>query len=308
MNGAQSILAPAGLHAREIAALSWWMFGGGALILLLVVGLAAWAVWGRRRPAWLTDTRLILVAGLIFPTVVLTALLIPTLGMGARQSGDGPVDVRIRVVGEQWWWRVMYVTADGATVETANEIRIPVGAEVAFELTTADVIHSFWVPALAGKLDMIPGQTNVLRARADTPGTYRGQCAEFCGGPHALMSFYVIAEEPAAFTAWLAAQRADAAPAPDEITRRGAHAFLATGCGACHSVRGTPARGRIGPDLTHVGGRGYIAGGTLPTSRDNLAAWIADSQAVKPHNRMPAFAAFGAEEIDAMAAWLETLK
>lgn len=304
--GTQSTLDPGGPYAREIAMLSWGMFAGAGVITLIVGVLLAWAVWGRAsKPAWLSDTRIILGGGLILPSVVLAALLIPTLAMGLRQSGDGEADLRIRVTGEQWWWRVQYVDANGATIETANEIRIPVGATVAFELHTADVIHSFWVPALAGKLDMMPGQTNVLRIRADTPGTYRGQCAEFCGGAHAMMAMHVVVQTPEDFTAWLAAQRAPARDA--EAAARGRAVFFAAGCGACHMVRGTPAQGRLGPDLTHVGGRGFIAGGTLATTRENLKHWITDSQQIKPDNRMPEFGVFGDDDIGALAAWLESL-
>lgn len=306
--GAQSALAPGGPYAREIAMLSWWMFAGAGVITLAVTGLLAWAVWGRAsKPSWLSDTRMIVGGGLILPSVVLAALLIPTLAMGLRQSGDGDADVRIRVTGEQWWWRVEYLGPDGATIETANEIRIPVGATVAFELHTADVIHSFWIPALAGKLDMLPGQTNVLRVRADTPGTYRGQCAEFCGGAHAMMALHVVAQTPEDFAAWRAALSAPARSAAEGTHARGRDVFFAAGCGACHTVRGTPAQGRLGPDLTHVGGRGFIAGGTLSMTRETLKHWITDNQDIKPDNRMPEFAVFGDEDISALAAWLESL-
>jgi cytochrome c oxidase subunit 2 len=304
--GLQSALAPAGPQADEIAQLSWWMFAGATLITLAILAFTALAVWGRESwRRWLAGHRAIFWGGLVFPSVVVLALLVAGLPMGIRQAGDGAADLRIRVVGEQWWWRVTYLDASGReTFETANEIRIPVGATVAFELETADVIHSFWVPALGGKLDMIPGQKNVLRLRADAPGLYRGQCAEFCGGPHALMAFYVVAQMPQDFEAW----RAREARVATNDNAPGREVFFAAGCGACHSVRGTPAAGRIGPDLTHIGGRGLIAAGTVPMTRDTLAAWIMDPQAIKPHNRMPRFDAFSGQDIAALAAWLEGLK
>jgi cytochrome c oxidase subunit 2 len=307
-SGLQSSLAPAGPYADEIARLSWWMFAGASVITAAVLALTAWAVWGRdRRSAWLADHRIIVGGGLILPSIVLLALLVPGLGIGLRQAGDGAADLRIRVVGEQWWWRVIYLDREGREIaETANEVRIPAGAMVAFELHTADVIHSFWVPALAGKLDMVPGQTNVLRMKADVPGLYRGQCAEFCGGAHALMAFYVVAQAPEDFDGWLALQRQPARASTQQ--ERGRDVFFAAGCGACHTVRGTAAMGRIGPDLTHVGGRAFIAAGTLPTTRTNLLAWIVNNQTIKPHNRMPEFGIFNGQDTEALAAWLESLK
>jgi len=305
MNG-QSILATAGPEARAIAELTWWMIGGGTVIMLIVVGFTAWAVWGPAKArGWLADSRTIMAGGFIFPVVVLSALLGYSMVIHAGARDLGPPTLHIDVTGEQWWWRVRYRDEAGTFLaETANEIHIPVGATVALTLTTKDVLHSFWVPALAGKLDMVPGQANVLHLRADKAGTYRGQCAEYCGGAHALMAFHVVADEPAVFGEWLAQQRQPVAGGGG----RGRPLFLAAGCGACHSVRGTAATGQLGPDLTHVGARGFIGGGTLPLDRANLKAWIEGSQDIKPHNRMPSFGIFAEGEAEAIAAWLETLK
>jgi cytochrome c oxidase subunit 2 len=197
-------------------------------------------------------------------------------------------------VGEQWWWRVRY-----AGFETANEIRVPVGRPVVLELKSADVIHSFWVPVLAGKLDMIPGRTNVLRVRADRAGEFRGQCAEYCGGPHAFMALYVVALEEKSFEKWAESQRQPSDKANPLFVSR---------CGACHTVRGTAAAGTRGPDLTHIGSRLSIGAGLLPNNTGALAAWIASSQHLKPGNLMPSFEDFSGQELRELAAYLEGLK
>lgn len=190
----------------------------------------------------------------------------------------------IAVTGHQWWWEAEYQSGVPAEeFSTANEIHIPVGVPVKVRLDTSDVIHSFWVPALSGKTDLIPGQTNETWIQADKPGVYRGQCTEYCGKQHAHMALVVYADEPRAFQAWRAAQLqpADVDPATD-----GARRFLVY-CGACHTVRGTPAGGELGPDLTHLMSRSTIAAGTLPNKPAYLSGWIADPQHVKPGALMP---------------------
>jgi cytochrome c oxidase subunit 2 len=177
---------------------------------------------------------------------------------------------------------------------------------VALDLKSADVIHSFWVPALAGKLDMIPGKTNRLRILAQRAGEFRGQCAEYCGGPHAFMAFHVVAEDPQRFAAWAARQREPAQPLGGALAARGAELFAAS-CAACHTVRGAAAAGTRGPDLTHVGSRRTIAAGALPNNAGTLAAWIAASQKIKPGNLMPSFREFRGEELRALASYLEGL-
>jgi cytochrome c oxidase subunit 2 len=308
--GEQAVLAPRGPQAAALAQLSWVLFTGGAAILTLVVLLTAWAALGdERRRRWMGNERFVLVAGLGMPVAVLTALLVYALPLTSETRAPVPGALRIEVVGERWWWRVRYLDAAGRVdFETANELRIPVDAPVSVVLSTADVIHSFWVPNLAGKLDMIPGHVNELPLRASTPGTYRGQCAEYCGGAHALMAFYVVVERPEAFERWRERQRADASEPGDAFLASGRDAFLAAGCGACHSVRGTRADGALGPDLTHVGGRVSIGAGILPNQVGTLAGWIASSQHLKPGNRMPSFPIFPGETLRALAAWLESLE
>ncbi len=309
--GLQAVLAPAGEEAAAVSRLTVLLFAGGGAILLLVIALTAWATLvppARRR--WLADERAVLLGGVALPVVTLSALLWHGLGMTAtlRDETEPPALV-VDVIGEQWWWRVRYPAADDAAAfETANEIWLPAGVPVELRLTTADVIHSFWVPALAGKLDMIPGRTNRLRLRADRPGVYRGQCAEFCGGAHALMALYVVVADEPAFATWRRRQAAPAVPASDPFLRRGEAAFLAAGCGACHTVAGTPAAGVIGPNLTHVGGRRSLAAGVLPIHAGTMAGWIASSQHIKPGNRMPSFAFLAGAELRALASWLASLE
>jgi cytochrome c oxidase subunit 2 len=185
---------------------------------------------------------------------------------------------------------------------------IPVGRPVEVALRSDNVIHSFWVPALAGKVDMIPGRTNRLVIEARVPGVFRGQCAEYCGLQHAWMAFYVVAVPEAAYRQWRTDQAAPAIEPADATLRRGREAFLREGCGACHAVRGTPANGTLGPDLTHVGSRLSLAAGRLDNHAGTLAGWIADSQGIKPGNLMPSMNVFSGEELRAVAAYLESLK
>jgi cytochrome c oxidase subunit 2 len=309
--GMQSVLTPAGPDAALLATLTWVLTIGAAVVFAVVLALLAVALLGRReRRRWLAHEATILVAGAVVPVVVLSAVLVYGLASTRAIVDDGTAATfAIEVTGEQWWWRVRYLEADGRPAfATANEIRLPVGATAELRLASADVIHSFWVPSLAGKLDMIPGHVNRLRLRADRPGVFRGQCAEYCGGAHAHMAFHVVVEPPAAFAAWRAGQEAPAAPARDALARRGRDVFVAGGCGACHTVRGTPAAGTLGPDLTHVGSRVAVGAGMMPNHAGTLAAWIASSQHLKPGNRMPSFDVFPGEQLRALAAYLEALR
>jgi cytochrome c oxidase subunit 2 len=276
---------------------------GGALIWSAVMGVAVYAVLGRNKPASerFAD-RLILGGGVILPTVVLAALL--TYGLRllpAWRTEDAP-DLRVAVTGEQFWWRIAYELADGTRVETANELHLPVGRVVEFELAAHDVIHSFWVPPLGGKLDLVPGRRNLLRLTPSETGRFRGVCAEFCGPSHALMAFQVVVHEPEAFDAWLAAEAAPSDSGAD------ASAFRTAGCGACHQVRGLVAEGAVGPDLTHLARRETLAAGTLPMSEAALSAWLTDPAAVKPDARMPAFGHLSQDEHTAILAFLMTLR
>jgi cytochrome c oxidase subunit 2 len=290
----QSMLTPHGPAASAIAELSTVLFAGGGVILALVLAATAYAVWAR--PAWLSRDRFVVAAGIAFPVVVLSALLAYIYALGGRLEAAGDAALRIEVTAEQWWWRVRY--GDGGQFETANEIRIPAGRPVELALRSADVIHSFWVPALAGKVDMIPGRTNRLRLAAAREGVFRGQCAEFCGGPHALMALHVVSVSEAEFAVWRDQQRRAAATA---------HALFGARCAACHAVRGTDAAGTRGPDLTHFASRLYIAAGTLPNTPGNVTAWLADSQHAKPGNLMPAMGLTPAE-LQSLSAYLATLK
>jgi cytochrome c oxidase subunit 2 len=287
------------------------MVAGASAIFTLVLVLTAWAIYAPARArAWLGNRAAVVAGGIAFPLVVLTTLLIYELALaGKLAEPHEAAPLRIAVIGEQWWWRVHYPSEDGgAAVISANEVHVPTGRPVEFILTTDDVIHSFWAPALGGKLDMIPGRENRLVLQAERPGTYRGQCAEYCGGQHALMAFAVVAHDPEDFDRWLAGEGRPAAETESDLHARGEEIFMHYGCGACHTIRGTEAAGVIGPDLTHVGSRLTLAAGTLPNNRGALAAWILHSQEIKPGNFMPSFDMLSADELDGLAAYLESLK
>lgn len=307
----QSALSPEGPEAGRIALLFWVMTGGSAIILIVVIMLAIFAIFGGARARELISREgMIVGGGIVFPVFTLTALLVYGLVLtsaGPGATGEG-ASVRISVIGEQWWWRVIYTDAQGRRIESANELRLPVNRPVLIELTSADVIHSFWIPKLAGKLDMIPGRKNMLRLTASKAGISRGQCAEYCGGAHALMSFYVIAMPEADFDAWLAREAANASTLDGGPATQGAELFLKSGCGACHAIRGTASDGTIGPDLTHVGSRMSLAAAALPNDAQAFAQWIEDNQRIKPENKMPAYRIFTPTELAAIAAYLESLK
>jgi cytochrome c oxidase subunit 2 len=285
------------------------MTAGATVIWLAVILLALWAA---RTPAESHTRRrsslLIVGAGAVFPTICLTALLIyglaplPVLLAPAPQGS-----LKVAVSGEQWWWRVTY-DPDGKSVVLANEIRLPLGESVEFRLESPDVIHSFWIPSLAGKMDMIPGRTTRLALKASKTGVYRGACAEYCGTSHALMSLFVVVHEREDFERWLAHQATPAAAPRNHDSARGQALFLANGCGACHTIRGTSARGILGPDLTHVGSRLGIGAAALPNGRDALVRWIQRTDHVKPGVLMPAFGMLPQEDLHAMALYLEGLE
>ncbi len=305
--GIQSALAPAGHEAERVALLTWVLFAGAAAILLIVCAALVLAVTGSERSRrFLGSDRAIRLGGIAFPAVTLTVLL----GYGVwlmrdTIATDRPAALRIDVTGEQWWWRIAYPGSEGKPVAEANELRIPVGREIDVVLRSADVIHSFWVPSLGGKLDMIPGRTNTLRLKAERPGIYRGQCAEYCGGPHALMAMEIVAMPPQEFDAWLAAA-SDNGNAVEQ--KQGRSLFESAGCGTCHTVRGTSAAGVVGPDLSRLGSRRSLAAATLPNTPENLARLIASGQSVKPGNLMPEFRVFSRDELRAVAAYLTSLK
>jgi cytochrome c oxidase subunit 2 len=291
--GSQSTLAPRSRPAKDISQLWWVMLVASAVIFAVVVMLVIVAVVRRRgqrgepvstRPA---GTRLIVYGGAIIPAVVLFVLFlatVETLGPTAAAKGKSG-DLRIEVTGRQWFWDVDYPDQH---FRTANEIHIPVGEAVSVGLRTDDVIHSFWVPQLNRKVDMIPGQTNHVVLEADRAGVFRGQCAEFCGLQHAHMAFSVVAQPRAQFDAWLARQQQPAPQPANAELEQGQQVLLGSACVYCHNIQGTNASGHVGPDLTHLASRQSIAAGTLPLNPGTLAAWILDPQHVKPGTYMPA--------------------
>ncbi|MCE3271823.1 MAG: cytochrome c oxidase, subunit [Ramlibacter sp.] len=301
------VLQAAGDAARAIETVSGVLFAGGFAIFAVVMLLLARSL-GRRAGA--VRARLWIVGGgIVFPTAVLAALFAWTVSMTPAWKPVPPADALVvGVTGHMWWWDVRYRDAGGATIRTANEIRIPAGRPVYLALDSADVIHSFWVPQLAGKIDMLPGRLQHLLLRADAPGTWRGQCAEFCGEQHARMALHVVAMEPAAFEAWLQAQARPAAAATPPRAQAGRQAFLANRCDACHAVRGVTAEARLGPDLTHVGSRLHLAAGTLPNTDAGRQQWIAHVQRVKSGARMPSYDRLDAATLGAISEWLGGLQ
>jgi cytochrome c oxidase subunit 2 len=309
--GPFSALQPAGRDAEAVATLWWWMAAGALVVWIAMTALLAYAA--RERPAGgrfeHAGTALIVGGGVVFPIVVLTALLIRGLGLLSEQRAPGDPDgVHVAVVGEEWWWRVRYHLPDGEVVETANEVRLPAGQRTGFTLTSADVIHSFWVPSLGGKMDMIPGRETTLALEPTRAGRLGGWCAEYCGDAHALMRLEVVVMEPAAFQAWLDTLRAPAAEPADTRARRGGELFVVHGCGACHRIRGTGADGLIGPDLTHLGRRHYLGAGAVPNDIEGLVRWIGWPERAKPGAHMPPFGMLAADDLLALATYLDALR
>jgi cytochrome c oxidase subunit II len=306
----QSILVPAGRDAERIADLFWWMATGAALIWIAVVGLTVYII--RLKSETYNENAghaLILGGGVVVPTLVLGGLLAYALPLIPRVLAlPEPGGLAIAVSGEQWWWRIRYLLPNGDSVELANEIRLPVGERVEVRLESPDVIHAFWVPSLAGKMDLIPGRTTRIALEPTRTGVFRGACAEYCGASHAFMNFYVIVTERTAFDDWLRRQQQPAARPADSLAARGQAAFLANGCGACHAVRGTAADGVTAPDLTHVGSRLSVAAGTLPNDSAGFFRWIFRAHRFKPETLMPSFTMLHPDEVMALAAYMDALQ
>jgi cytochrome c oxidase subunit II len=322
----QSALNPAATQAEYVSRL-WWIFVAicSAVYVLVIVFLAV--ALARRRsgmqkapkdstngPIALEPGRekrvLVVVSGAVAATVViLFALLIGELYTSravAAVPGENPQVIQI--TGHQWWWEVRYDDPVPSNIVTsANEIHVPVGRPVRFDLRSADVIHSFWAPNFAGKRDLIPGRPTSLWVRADRAGEFRGQCAEFCGHQHAHMRFVIIAQPANEFDEWLTAQRISPPGPATDAEKRGQQVFLGTTCGLCHTIQGTPARATVGPDLTHLAGRKKIAAATLDNTRGNLAGWIIDPQRIKPGVRMPQHA-LSPDQLNDLLDYLATLK
>lgn len=303
-----SVLDPAGPAAERIAGLSWFMFVLSGAITLLVLGILLYGLFRRRGPdageraPRVREPTLIVAGGVAMPVVVLLLLSGLTLAAMAAQDEDGAL--KVEAVGKQFWWE--FRLPDEGVV-TANELTIPVGRPVQLTLHSTDVIHSFWVPRLAGKIDMVPGRTNHLTIQADEPGVYRGQCAEYCGIQHAQMAFFIEAVPPEAFEAWAHREAAPAAEPIGELAATGRDVFVDQPCASCHTIRGTLARGDVGPDLTHFASRRSIGAGAVENTRGHLAGWIVDSQSLKPGNRMPPVV-LAPEELQALLAYLESLE
>jgi cytochrome c oxidase subunit 2 len=285
-------------------------------VFVLVVAALLWAAFRRRpseppgpEPAGERGLTVAVASATGLTVLILFGFLVYDIVVGRQLTKNpGKEALQIRVTGHQWWWEVQYRDSLPQNwVTTANEIHIPVGRPVVFELRSTDVIHSFWPPSLSQKRDLIPGNVNSLWFQADTPGVYRGQCAEYCGLQHAKMAFLVVAQRPDSFASWLARQRDTALTPTEEQTRRGQEVFLTSTCVMCHAISGTPAGSRIGPDLTHLASRRTIAAGTLPNTRGNLAGWILDPQRIKPGTKMPANQLDPAD-LQALLAYLESLK
>jgi cytochrome c oxidase subunit 2 len=313
--GIQSTLDPRGPAAETIADIHWIMFWGAVAIQVLVMVLALYAVFrapAKRRPV--SVNVMIAAGGVALPLVTLSALLVyAVVSMGKlRAEPDDASMMRIEVVGNQWWWDVRYLGPDGTTVaRTANEIHIPAEVPVKFLVRSNDVIHSFWVPNLAGKIDLMPGRTHHIVLQASQPGLFRGQCAEFCGAQHARMAFHVIAEPADKFASWLERHRLPAQEPVDALALRGREAFASNGCVACHAVRGfggTTTSSERGPDLTHLADRRFLFAGTLENNRENLIDTIVRSQIVKPGNAMPSYTHIDRKELDAMLTYLKGLR
>lgn len=316
----QTMFNPVGPMSSRVENLWWFIFAIALAVFVIVMALFSIAAAKRRvhekvppiihpDPASERRHTSVVVVATVISTVLLFAILVHSTVTGKYMNSlvsKNPVS--IQVIGHQWWWEIQYPNSDVSQwVITANEVHVPTGVPVVLQTSSADVIHSFWAPNIQGKRDLIPGYSNAIWFQVDKPGTYRGQCAEFCGHEHAKMAFYVVAETPDKFAAWLDGQRKPAPPATNDVLKHGQEVFEKSTCVMCHTIRGTIAGSRVGPDLTHVGSRISIAAGTLPNTPGTLGGWIADPQSIKPGVRMPPNA-LPASDLQALVQYLESLK
>ena len=311
-------LDPAGPNAERISDLFSYMTITASVVYVIVVAILLYAVLRRREPSRgpAMEARMErragvgVAIGLAVTVAVLLVTLVVDFGI-ARTNAASPTEQRpitIEIVAHQWWWEVHYEDSiPQRRVTTANEILVPVGERVKLTMTSGDVIHSFWVPNLAGKKDIVPGYRTETWLMADRPGVYRGQCAEFCGHQHAKMALTVIAVSRGEFDRWVAAQRQPAASPADSLALAGQQLFVKGPCALCHNITGTSAGGVVAPDLTHLASRRMIAAGTLPNRREQLAGWIADPQGIKPGVRMPS-SQLDPNDLTALLAYLEGLR
>lgn len=305
--GPQSALDAQGPVSAAIVELTWVLFAGATAIFAVVMALLFYAMFRdpRRRPT-LATTPFLVISGLLVPAIVLTGLLVYSTGINRRITAAVEQPLRIEVTGHQWWWEVRYPAGAGApAVRTANELRLPAGVPVEFSVRSADVVHSFWIPALAGKVDMIPGRVNTLRLLADAAGRFNVQCSEFCGAQHAQMGMVVIVEPQSAFDEW---RRERAAPATG-ATHPGMAVFLERGCAACHAIDGTQAHGGKGPVLTHLASRPGLGGRAAANTPQALRSWLADhGLSLKPGSLGPQPRELPAADVESIAQFLEQLR
>jgi cytochrome c oxidase subunit 2 len=307
---AQSVLDAAGPQAAAIEWLWWLIFAisAGVFVAVMVVLAIAVARRNRRPSSDVIMTRWV-VAASVMTVAILFVWLVASVTIGRTTAAPRMSDaVTINITGRQWWWQLEYVDSLPANrFRTANEILIPVGRPIVVNVTSRDVIHSFWVPNLHGKRDLVPGYVTSLWFQADREGVYRGQCAEFCGLQHANMAMFVRAVPAADFESWLAAERQPAIEPRSDVEQRGRDVFLRATCPQCHAVRGTLAGGAYGPDLTHVGSRSTIAAGMLPNTLGNLQQWIRNPHQFKPGNKMPPHD-LNDDDLRAVAEYLRSLR
>lgn len=308
-----------GVGANLIRSLGWALTGISCLVALIVGIMVLYAFFRSRTPQESPSDigrehpdraiRMIFTGGVALPGLILIGAFGATLGV---QNKLAPLPTApaatIEITGHRWWWEVRYdgLTPD-ETVTSANELHLPVGEPVRVKVMASDVVHSFWIPQLAGKMDAIPGQENWMWIEATDPGTYRGECTEYCGVQHAHMDLVVVAQSPDQFTAWLASERRPAATPTDSLATAGEHVFHRASCLACHAIRGTDMIATLGPDLTHIGSRQMIGAGLLPNTHNALGSWISNAPALKPGIVMPKIPLDSAD-LRAVTAYLETLK
>lgn len=308
-----SIFRTGAVESKILAGLTWFLIILSAIIYAIVIGILVAALRRRRHATTDVDLtprnwRFPIIGGAIVPGIVLLVLFVASVRAERAFPDAAAAPVRFAVIGHQWWWEVRYQSGPGKPIAMADEIHVPIGRPVEIALSSVDVIHSFWIPGMHGKIDLIPGDTNAIRFTATRAGVYRGQCAEYCGLQHAHMAFTVVADPPAAFAAWAARER-DSAAVPADSERASGEALITHGpCALCHTIRGTSARGTAGPDLTHVGSRHTLAGGGLPNNLATMTAWITNAQSLKPGSAMPSLPQFTGVQLRAMARYLESLQ
>jgi cytochrome c oxidase subunit 2 len=327
-SSAESIFDAHGPAARSIGGLSWFM-----TILFLIVSVIMWLLIGyafyRRSGSLLEHEPIdagggqmwIAVGGITIPLIILTVLFVLGLGLlrdfpihgmhgeAVHAQMAHSMKPEIRITGHQWWWQIEYLNDDPSQqFTTANELHLPTDRPVNIEVRTDDVMHSFWVPALHGKVDLIPGMTNYIRLQASQPGEYTGQCAEYCGAEHARMRILAVAQSPDEYAAWKEAQLKPGTQPTTADAIAGQQIFLSGACAMCHEVRGTVAGGRVAPDLTHIGSREYIASNTYRNNDAYLEAWVTHAQSLKPEAEMPNLTQFSGEQLHDLVAYLRQLQ